>query len=201
MRVTSRPNNSMRPSVTGSAPAIRLNSVVLPAPLGPMSARRSPGRTASSTPSTARSPPKTFETRSRRSAQSLRRRASLTVLARRIVAAVQRPLQVLVRLVLPELGDGRVGGDDGVLQPVLALDLPDVDVLDHAVVVVDAERATWRVLQRDLSQRGQHGVAVVHLATGELRRLHDPAGVRVGGLRVVRSHLARLRLERFGELL
>src|SRR5687768_7385844 len=147
MRVTSRPNNSMRPSVTGSAPAIRLNSVVLPAPLGPMSARRSPGRTASSTPSTARSPPKTFETRSRRSAQSLRRRASLTVLARRIVPAVQRPLQVLVRLVLPELGDGRVGGDDGVLQPVLALDLPDVDVLDHAVVVVDAERTARRVGQ------------------------------------------------------
>ena len=38
MRVTSAPNNEMRPSVAGSSPLITLNSVVLPAPLGPMSA-------------------------------------------------------------------------------------------------------------------------------------------------------------------
>ncbi len=37
------------PPLAGSSPAIRLNSVVLPAPLGPMRARRSPGRTASFT--------------------------------------------------------------------------------------------------------------------------------------------------------
>src|SRR5439155_54666 len=41
---------------------IRLRAVVLPAPLGPMSARRSPARTASVTSSTARSPPNAFET-------------------------------------------------------------------------------------------------------------------------------------------
>jgi hypothetical protein len=37
---------------------IALNSVVLPAPFGPMTARRSPGRSAKLTPSTARSAPK-----------------------------------------------------------------------------------------------------------------------------------------------
>jgi hypothetical protein len=33
---TSTPSTMMRPSVGGSTPVIRLNSVVLPAPLGPM---------------------------------------------------------------------------------------------------------------------------------------------------------------------
>jgi hypothetical protein len=42
----------------GTSPAIALKSVVLPAPLGPMIARRSPSRTPSEMPSTARSAPK-----------------------------------------------------------------------------------------------------------------------------------------------
>ena len=57
-RVTSRPKSEMAPSDTGSVPEIRLKSVVLPAPFGPMRARRSPARTLSVTPSTAWSPPK-----------------------------------------------------------------------------------------------------------------------------------------------
>ncbi len=44
----------MRPPVGGSAPAMALNSVVLPAPLGPMMARRWPRGTVRLTPSTAR---------------------------------------------------------------------------------------------------------------------------------------------------
>ena len=51
--VTSWPKSAMRPEESGIAPEMRLNSVVLPAPLGPMRARRSPGRTSRLTPSTA----------------------------------------------------------------------------------------------------------------------------------------------------
>src|ERR1700761_7862265 len=45
----------MRPAVGGTAPAMALNSVVLPAPFGPMMARRWPRGTVRLTPSTARS--------------------------------------------------------------------------------------------------------------------------------------------------
>src|SRR5712691_10416994 len=63
----------MAPALTGSEPEMRLNSVVFPAPFGPMRARRSPGRTASDTPPTACSPPKYLETPS-----SLRAKSALT---------------------------------------------------------------------------------------------------------------------------
>src|SRR5262247_3393953 len=86
----------MRPELTGSAPEMRLNSVVLPAPLGPMSARRSPGRTARATPSTARSPPKCLLTPS-----SSRANSALMASARpRLVEAHGDDL-----LVLEVLGD------------------------------------------------------------------------------------------------
>src|SRR6266404_1402286 len=45
----------IRPLVGGAAPAMALNSVVLPAPLGPMMARRWPRGTGRLIPSTARS--------------------------------------------------------------------------------------------------------------------------------------------------
>ena len=41
--VMSWPSNRMRPDVGGKKPLIRLKNVVLPAPLGPMTARSSPG--------------------------------------------------------------------------------------------------------------------------------------------------------------
>ena len=43
--VTSRPNSSTCPDDAGKMPVMRLNSVVLPAPFGPMIALRSPGMT------------------------------------------------------------------------------------------------------------------------------------------------------------
>ena len=43
VRVMSRPNSLIEPLSGASSPVIRLNSVVLPAPLGPMISRRSPG--------------------------------------------------------------------------------------------------------------------------------------------------------------
>src|SRR4051812_37038471 len=57
-RVTSVPNSSTVPALGGNSPEIRLNSVVLPAPLGLRIARRSPGATSRSTPRTAWTPPK-----------------------------------------------------------------------------------------------------------------------------------------------
>src|SRR3954462_40048 len=56
--VTSLPHSPTLPAVGGNSPEIRLNSVVLPAPLGPRMARRSPGRTARATSLTATTPPK-----------------------------------------------------------------------------------------------------------------------------------------------
>ena len=68
VRVTSWPWNKMRPEVGGKNPLIRLKNVVLPAPLGPMMARSSPGGTVSETESTATRLPKcrlAFSTTSR----------------------------------------------------------------------------------------------------------------------------------------
>ena len=51
--VTSWPNSSTWPELDGKMPVIRLNSVVLPAPFGPMMALRSPGMILNVTPRTA----------------------------------------------------------------------------------------------------------------------------------------------------
>src|SRR6516164_5478950 len=55
--VMSWPNSSIDPESARSSPVIRLNNVVLPAPLGPMISRRSPGATARFTDDVTRSPP------------------------------------------------------------------------------------------------------------------------------------------------
>src|SRR5215469_15725895 len=56
--VMSRPKKAIEPPSARSSPMMRLKSVVLPAPLGPMMRRRSPGSTARSTAAVTRSPPK-----------------------------------------------------------------------------------------------------------------------------------------------
>ena len=56
------PSKRMSPASGLNTPAMRLNSVVLPAPFGPMTAKISPGATASDTSSTATSPRKRFVT-------------------------------------------------------------------------------------------------------------------------------------------
>jgi|GEM_PF-4469680 hypothetical protein len=58
-----RPWNRMSPEVGRKVPVIRLNSVVLPAPFGPMSPLICPGRTRSETSFRAINPPNAFETR------------------------------------------------------------------------------------------------------------------------------------------
>src|SRR5215470_17258121 len=200
--VTSRPNSVMRPELTGSAPAMRLNSVVLPAPLGPMSARRSPGRTARATPSTARRPPKCLLTPSSVRANSALMtfgRPRLAVLAWRIVSGVKRHLQELVGIVFPELAYRRIGEDHGVLELAAhPLHLAHVDVLDGIAPLVDDHRPAGKVLELHLLEGGQEGLAVLHLAVDRPDRLDDPPHVRVAGLGVVRGYLARLGLEGLG---
>src|SRR5881628_2818028 len=56
--VTFAPSSSTDPVDAGMSPAITLKSVVLPAPFGPRTARRSPGATSRSTSLTACKPPK-----------------------------------------------------------------------------------------------------------------------------------------------
>src|SRR5262245_63746077 len=56
--VTSSPKNRTRPAVAGKSPVITLNSVVLPAPFAPITARRSPAATENETSSIALSAPK-----------------------------------------------------------------------------------------------------------------------------------------------
>src|SRR5262245_32798566 len=62
MPVTSRPLKTTRPASGARWPVIKLNSVVLPAPFGPMIALIEPAGTLSVTPPTAWKPPKLFLT-------------------------------------------------------------------------------------------------------------------------------------------
>src|SRR5262245_10498688 len=124
-----------------------------------MSARRSPALTARETASTARSPPNARDTPSSSRAAGLSAsapRAASARLARRVVARVERQLQVLLGVVLPELAHRRERGHDGVLQlAVDPLDLPDVDVLHGVAPAVHADRPARRVPDLDLAERGQ----------------------------------------------
>ena len=61
-RVMSSPKHSITPLEGVSTPLMQWNSEVLPAPLGPMMTRRSPGATSRLTSLTARNPPKSLVT-------------------------------------------------------------------------------------------------------------------------------------------
>src|SRR5215472_15711632 len=138
--VTSSPNSSTRPDDAARMPVMRLNSVVLPAPFGPMMALRSPGMICSETPRTARKPPNAFDrswssstgprplvgcwftkvTRTLESdagipvGKSWRCRPLLAIFAGREVAAIDRLMEEGVLAVSPELADGRIGLDHDV---------------------------------------------------------------------------------------
>src|SRR6266481_5181559 len=195
---------------------MRLNNVVFPAPFGPMRARRSPGRTSRATPSTARRPPKFLVTPCNLRASSLliespltpalspegRGSQALAVLARGVVACVERLLQELLGIVFPELADRGIGEDHGVLELAThPLDLAHVDVLDGIAPLVDDYGSARKILELHLLEGGEKSLAVLHLAVDRLDGLDDPAHVRVAGLRVVRRDLARLGFEGLGVLL
>src|ERR1044071_4066912 len=204
---------------------MRLNSVVFPAPLGPINARRSPGCTSRPTPSTARRPPKCLVTPSNLSASMIcypsppegvrarnpphpcplsrgEREWALAVLAWRIVACVEGLLQELVGIVFPELAHRGIGEDHRVLDlTAYPLHLAHVDVLDGIAPLVDDHGPAREVLELHLLEGSEEGLAVFYLAIDRLDGLHDPAHVRVAGLRVIRRNLARLGLEGLGVLL
>src|SRR5215468_9935886 len=162
-RVTSWPKRRTCPEVAGKMPVITLKSVVLPAPLGPMMALRSPAITRRLTSCTALSPPKLLHSRlssrtgclpsSRPGSSTMspprchprggrERRASdpvsasLAEFARREVAAVDGLLQELRLAEPPELADVRIGFDHRVpeLLLVVAEHLFLFDPLDVDVV-------------------------------------------------------------------
>src|SRR6516165_945693 len=65
------PRKPIVPLLSECTPVTRLNSVVFPAPFGPITATSWPGRTANETSLTARRPPKNLVTRSMASSRSL----------------------------------------------------------------------------------------------------------------------------------
>src|SRR4051812_47656664 len=175
-RVTSTPNSSTDPVVGGNSPEIRLNSVVLPAPLGPRMARRSPEATSSSTPRTAWTPPKRRPTPSKRrigAARSADVAGAATALLRREVdllgVANPRGLVALLALRVRAVRRRRVGGERPAERLLDARDLPDSlhvrdlvavgvgdDLLDEVVrdavaVLVELDLAPRRV-ERDRLQ-------------------------------------------------
>src|SRR6185312_3568252 len=203
-------------------PVIRLNNVVLPAPLGPMMALRSPGITRSVTSRVACTPPKLLHTPLRSSAgtppfvcvsltqRSLRLETPeplvgapapcrlFAELAGRIVAVIDRMRQELLLALGPELVDLRIGLDHDVpqLRLVVAEHLLLLDLLD-----VDVLDRVTHVVEFDRAARcveldARHDLDELFrsrpLAAGLLDRLVDPHGGRVVVLRVIARHLAEL---------
>src|SRR5262244_600559 len=191
-----------------------------------MIAWRSPGMILSVTSRTARRPPKLFESaRSSRTGSPPFARASvftavslpiaseatgalameprptaalIAVFAGREVAAVDRRLEELVLVELPELGDVRIGLDDGipelllvVAEHLLLLDLLDVDVLHGIAHVVDAD-GTADGIQFQRGQLFDELLGAGEVALIVLDDLVDHLRRRVVGLRVIRRHLAEL---------
>src|SRR3990167_2916006 len=106
-----------------------------------------------------------------------RRGPGSAVLAGRVVAAVDRLLEVLLRVVLPELPHRGVGVDDGVLVEVPDLvDAPDVDFLVGVPVLVDLARPPRGALVLGGPQRLEELVLVLHVAADLPDRLGDPHG-------------------------
>src|ERR1700704_3223721 len=169
---------------------MRLNSVVLPAPFGPMIALRSPGMISRLTSRTARRPPKLLDKpRSSRAglppfarasvltslsppiaieitgAPETEPRPSVALIAEfagREVPIVHRLLEELVLAELPELADVRIGLDDSVpeLLLVVAEHLLLLDLLD-----VDVLHRVAHLVDGDGTAQG------VQLQRGEL--LHE----------------------------
>src|SRR5438093_9367048 len=70
-----------------------------------------------------------------------------TMLAGRKVPVVDRLLEELFGVVLPELADRWIGVDHGVLElPSDLLNLPDIDVLRRVAVKVDFVGVSWGFL-------------------------------------------------------
>src|SRR5436309_66992 len=146
-------------------------------------------------PPRSRSPSRSRGWTGRKEKHARAERGRSTGAARRKVPAVDRLLEEFLRVVLPELGDGRHRHDDGVLElaVAVALHLADVDVLDRIVVAVELHGAARRIAELHLAQHGQQLLAILHGAAQGLDRLVDPPPTRVIGLREIGRHLAEAR--------
>src|SRR4051794_1282019 len=192
------PRNSIVPDVCGMSPEITLNSVVLPAPLGPRMARRSPYATSRSTSRTACSPPNRRPIPRRRRigparsgvtsvtawlpADDLDRRGlaqprEVALLTARRLAARGR------RRVAERAAERLVDARDAVhrLDRQLAavhVQLLVVDGQDGLAVVVELYRPVRRG-QLGLRQRGLQLALVGDVALDRLEALDQAPGVRV----------------------
>src|SRR4029453_19349659 len=100
MCVTSSPPRLILPLSGGKKPLIMFSSVVLPAPLGPITESRSPSLTSTLTRLTACTPPNDFDT-SRTSRRALMR-------SREPALAPAVVLHVAVALALPDAGEPQI---------------------------------------------------------------------------------------------
>src|SRR2546428_14075008 len=100
----SRSNSVTAPRSGFSSPVMRLKSVVLPAPFGPMISRRSPGSTVRLTPEVTRSPPNDLSRSRTASAVTLfsgeRHRLPVQVLGSLDLDAHREPLLVRIAILL-----------------------------------------------------------------------------------------------------
>src|SRR3984885_11323442 len=150
-RVISWPSNAIRPAVGGRAPAMALNSVVLPAPLGPMMARRWPRGTVRLTPSTARSASNATTTSESvrigsETATDQLSQPRLSFLDPLEGPRIRRLLHVGFGIVFPELRDARIARDRHV--PVFAVSalnhFADLYVVDRIAVGIELDGRTER---------------------------------------------------------
>src|SRR3984885_7008856 len=223
-RVISCPSNAIRPAVGGSAPAIALNSVVLPAPLGPMMARRWPRGTVRLTPSTARSASNatttsesvrigsdtaTFvDTQMRNTLRALKgmirlSRSRLSFLDPLEGPRVRRLLHVGLGIILPELRDARIARDRHI--PVFSIGalhhFADLDVVNRIAVGIELDgRAERRSRQLGLEHRVEERIAVFDVAADLLQRFGHPHHAGIHREAVKRGDLAILGFIILGEL-
>src|ERR1700722_17056172 len=216
----------MRPAVGGNAPAMALNSVVLPAPLGPMMARRSPRGTVRLTPSTARSASNatttsesvrigsdtvTFVDTQMRNTRALRALKGMIKLSRSRLSfldslegpRVRRLLHVGLGIIFPELRDARIARDRHI--PVFSIGalhhFADLDVVDRIAVGIELDgRAEWRSRQFGLEHRVDESIAVLRLAADLLQRFGHPHHAGIHREAVKRGNLAILGFIILGEL-
>src|SRR5262245_4739013 len=220
--VTSWPNSRTWPDVAGKMPVITLKRVVLPAPLGPMMALRSPAISVRFTSRTALSPPKLLQSPlssrtgflplSAPGASTLPPlpsckgaalpptpiSASLAEFAWRKVAAVDGLLEELCLAESPELADVGIGLDHGVpeLLLVVAEHLLLFDPLDidvvHGVAHVVQADGTADGIHLDVRDQLHELLGARPFAAALLQDRMDHEACGVGRLGEIRRHLAVL---------
>src|SRR4029453_1519943 len=125
----------------------------------------------------------------------------LAVFAGRVVARVHRILQILVRLVRPELRDVRKSVDHAVLEPSTdPLHLSEIDVLNRVTVLIEPNRPPRSIREFYLAQRPCEPLAILGVSTDGLGHDLELKHSHVCSLRIVRGDLLEPCLIGLGEL-